>query len=123
MPIVCSLAADAAVGDRESQWRELLSRAVIRRTRAPAGVRIELRALPGVRRERERLVAAERDCCPFMTMSFETTDDQVLVLAIAAPAPRPLRSLSGCLRVSTDDSPGSADCGRDGRVGGVAPGD
>jgi hypothetical protein len=86
MPIVCSLAADAAVGDRESQWRELLSRAVIRRTRAPAGVRIELRALPGVRRELERLVAAERDCCPFMTMSVETTDDQVLVLAVAAPA-------------------------------------
>jgi hypothetical protein len=84
--IACSLAADAA-GDRESQWRELLSRAVIGRAPAPGGVRIELRASPGVRRELERLVAAERDCCPFMTMSVEATDDQVLVLAVAAPPP------------------------------------
>ena len=43
--------------------------------------------MPGVRRELERLVAAERDCCPFMTMSVETTNDQVLVLAVTAPAP------------------------------------
>jgi hypothetical protein len=84
IPIACSLSADA-VEDREAQWRELLSRALIRRVRAPGGVRIELRALPGVRRELERLVAAERDCCPFMTMSVETTDDQVLVLAVTAP--------------------------------------
>jgi hypothetical protein len=85
MPIACSLRADAA-GDRESQWRELLSRAAVRCARASGGARIELRALPGVRRELERLVAAERDCCPFMTMSVETTDDQVLVLAVTAPA-------------------------------------
>ena len=85
MSIACSLRADAA-GDREAQWRDLLSRALIRRARAPAGVRIELRALPGVRGELERLVAAERDCCPFMTMSVEMTADQVLVLCVAAPA-------------------------------------
>jgi len=46
-PIACSLAADAA-GDREAQWRELFARAMIRRASGPAGVRIELRALPGV---------------------------------------------------------------------------
>jgi hypothetical protein len=86
MSIVCSLRADAA-GDREAQWRELLSRAVARRAPAPAGVRIELRPLPGVRRELERLVAAERDCCPFMTMSIETTHDPILVLTVTAPAP------------------------------------
>jgi hypothetical protein len=86
MPIACSLWADAA-RDRESQWCALLARAAVRRARAPGGVRIELRASPGVRPELERLIAAERNCCPFMTMSVETTDDQVLVLAVTAPAP------------------------------------
>jgi hypothetical protein len=85
MPIACSLRADA-VSDREAQWRELLSRALIRRVPAPGGVRIELRALPGVRCELEGLVGAERDCCPFMTMSVDTTDEQILVLAVTAPA-------------------------------------
>ena len=84
MSIACSVRADAAA-DREAQWRELLSRAVIRRAPAPGGVRIELRALPGVRRELDRLVAGERDCCPFMTMSVETTKDHVLVLTVTAP--------------------------------------
>jgi hypothetical protein len=85
LAIACSLRGDAARG-RESQWHELLARAAVRHARAPGRVRIELRALPGVRRELERLVAAERDCCSFMTMSVETTDDQVLVLAVTAPA-------------------------------------
>ena len=85
-PIACSLRADAA-GDREARWRELLARAAVGRAPAPGGVRIELRALPGVRRELERLVAAERDCCPFMTMSVDTTDDHVVVLTVAAPPP------------------------------------
>lgn len=86
VPIACSLPADA-VGHRTSRWRELLSRALIGRTSLPAGVRIELKALPGVRRELERLVAAERDCCPFITMSVETTNQDVFVLAVTAPTP------------------------------------
>jgi hypothetical protein len=48
-------------------------------------MRIELRASPGASRELERLIAAERDCCPFITMSVDTTDEAVLVLAVAAP--------------------------------------
>jgi hypothetical protein len=84
VPIACSLTAGAA-GDRETEWRELLSRALISRAPASGGVRIELRALPGVRRELERLIAAERECCPFLTMSLDTTGPAVLVLAVAAP--------------------------------------
>ena len=45
-------------------------------------MRIELRALPGVREELGRLIAAERDCCPFMTMSVEATDQAILVLTV-----------------------------------------
>jgi hypothetical protein len=81
VPIACSLAASAAQ-DRESQWHALLSRSLIRRVPAPGGMRMDLRALPGVRQELERLIAAERDCCPFMTMSVETTDQAVVVLTV-----------------------------------------
>jgi hypothetical protein len=81
VPIACSLAASAAQ-DRESQWRALLSRSLIRRALAPGGMRIDLRALPGVRQELRRLIAAEQDCCPFMTMSVETTDQAILVLTV-----------------------------------------
>jgi hypothetical protein len=35
-----------------------------------------------LRRELGRLIAAERDCCPFITMSVEATDQAVLVLAV-----------------------------------------
>jgi hypothetical protein len=81
VPIACSLAASAA-HDRERQWHALLSRSLIRRELAPGGMRMDLRALPGVRQELGRLVAAERDCCPFMTMSVETTDQAVIVLTV-----------------------------------------
>jgi hypothetical protein len=79
VPIACSLNADAA-GARESEWRALLSRTLISTACARRGARVELRALPGVRQELERLVAAERDCCPFMTLSVETADEAILVL-------------------------------------------
>jgi len=81
--IACSLTADA-VGDREREWRELLSRALIRRTPASNGVRVELQPLPGVRGELDRLIAAETDCCPFMTMSIETAAAS-LALTVTAP--------------------------------------
>ncbi len=84
VPITCSLTAGAA-GDREREWHELLSRALVSRTPATGGVRVELNALPGLRRELDRLIAAERDCCPFMTISVETTAAK-LVLLVTAPA-------------------------------------
>jgi hypothetical protein len=84
LPIACSLTAEAA-GDRQADWHALLSRALISRTSIRDGVRIELQNLPGVRRELERLVAAEQECCPFMTMSVDKSDRELLVLAITAP--------------------------------------
>ena len=83
LPMACSLTADAA-GDRKADWHALLARALISRTSIRDGVRIELQNLPGVRRELERLVAAERECCPFMTMSVDTADRELL-LTVTAP--------------------------------------
>jgi hypothetical protein len=84
IPIACSLSADA-LGDRETEWQALLSRALISRTSTPGGLRIALRNAPGARHELEHLVAAERECCPFMTMSVDTTDRELLVLTVTAP--------------------------------------
>ena len=83
VPIACSL-TPGAFGDREREWRELLSRALVSRTPAIGGVRAELKALPGVRGELDRLIAAETECCPFLTMSVETTAAG-LALTVTAP--------------------------------------
>jgi hypothetical protein len=83
-PIACSLTAGAA-GDRKADWHALLARALISRTSIRDGVRLELRDSPGVRRELERLVAAERECCSFMTMSVDMADRELLLLAVTAP--------------------------------------
>lgn len=84
MPIACSLTA-GAVRHREREWNNLLSRALISRTPAVGGVRLELQALPGVRVELDRLIAAETECCSFMTMSVETTAAS-LALTVTGPA-------------------------------------
>jgi MerR family copper efflux transcriptional regulator len=81
--ITCSLTAEAS-GDRERDWKELLSRALISRTPAVGGVRVELQSLPDVRGELDRLMAAETECCPFLTMSVETTAAR-LALTVSAP--------------------------------------
>jgi len=83
-PIACSLTAGAE-GDRKADWHALLSRALISRTSIQDGVRVELQNLSGVRRELERLVAAERECCPFMTMSVDMADRELLLLTVTAP--------------------------------------
>ena len=89
MPIACSLTAGAA-RDREREWRELLSRSLIARTTVAHGVRVELQALPGVRGELERLIAAETACCPFMEMSIETTRASLALTVTAPPLAAPI---------------------------------
>ncbi len=88
-PIACSLTA-SAVGDREQEWRELLSRALISRTRTSNGVRVGLQPLPGVCDELDRLIAAETDCCPFITMSIETTAASLALTVTAPPLAAPI---------------------------------
>ncbi len=82
--IACSLGA-AAAAQRGREWRLLLERALVGRSRIADGVRIELEPLPGVREELEHLVVAERACCPFLSIDVVPTD-AVLVLVVTAPA-------------------------------------
>jgi len=91
VPIACSLSA-AANAIRKSEWTALLDRALIGRRRVNGGMRVDLKDLPGVGVELERLLAAERDCCPFLTLSIEKAEAAV---ALTVTAPPPAAALLG----------------------------
>jgi MerR family transcriptional regulator, copper efflux regulator len=83
-PIACSLSSGEA-RERAREWAALLDRAQAVQQPVAGGVRIELRQRDRVAAELERLVAAERACCPFLTMRVETADE-LLALTVTAPA-------------------------------------
>jgi MerR family transcriptional regulator, copper efflux regulator len=83
-PIACSLSSREAQA-RAREWARLLERAQAVRSPVAGGMRIELRRLDGAAAELDRLVAAERACCPFLTLRVEAADE-VLALTITAPA-------------------------------------
>jgi hypothetical protein len=89
MPVACSLTAGAA-RDREREWDDLLSRALICRIPVLGGVRVELQALPVVPAQLDRLIAAETGCCPFLTMSVETTATSLALTVTAPPLATPI---------------------------------
>jgi hypothetical protein len=82
-PIACSLDA----GDQEARKDELdaLARdALLERRDLPNGVRLRLRSAPEVEQRTRRLVAAERQCCPFLGFSLHRTH-HALELEITGP--------------------------------------
>ncbi len=83
-PPACSLSSDDA-RTRQAEWSALLARAALTRAPVAGGMRVVLKPLPGVRSELERLVAAERDCCPFLELAVDRSDAG-LVLTVTAPA-------------------------------------
>jgi hypothetical protein len=91
VPIACSLSA-AANATRKSEWTALLDRALIGRRRVNGGMRVELKDLPYVGVELEGLLAAERDCCRFLTLTIEKAEAAV---ALTVTAPRSAAALLG----------------------------
>jgi hypothetical protein len=84
VPVACQLSG-AAAEQRGREWRLVVSRALISRSAVADGVRIELQRHPGVQEELERLVTAERACCPFVAIDVQATK-AALVLTVTAPA-------------------------------------
>jgi hypothetical protein len=79
-PIACSLSAT----DRPAHAAAI--RALGARGHARVdGTQVRLRDEPGVAAELERIVAVERECCPFFDLQVSREDDD-LVLRIGAPA-------------------------------------
>jgi hypothetical protein len=66
------------------EWHELLRRAQLTRASTSGGLRVELQKQHWVREELERLVAAERVCCPVLGLQVEQTAS-CLVLTVDAP--------------------------------------
>jgi hypothetical protein len=81
--LACSLSAPAAA-ERARRWRALLHRALLYGAPIAGGRRLVFGAAPGAAAELEDLVAGERECCPFLTMTI-TPDGERLVLDVVAP--------------------------------------
>ena len=82
--LACSLGArDAA--ERAERWRRLLDDHGAGHDALPAGRRLTFSDADGVAPELDALVAAERECCPFLTLTVARVGGAV-VLEVAAPA-------------------------------------
>lgn len=81
--LACSLSAAAGAG-RAARWRALLDAHLLSRTATPSGRRLAFPAEPAVTGELDALVAAERDCCPFLDLTVERFDDAV-ILDVSGP--------------------------------------
>jgi MerR family transcriptional regulator, copper efflux regulator len=84
LPIACSLSA----GDRAKRQRELVSlssRVLGAETTAGGGTLIRLRPDGDTEGRLEQIVAAERECCPFLDLSLGE-DSSGLTLLIEGPA-------------------------------------
>ena len=73
-PIACSLnATDLVARQEEMRAVPLL------------GARVQLRFPLAARAELERIVEAESQCCPFLTLDLREGEDDALVLTVDAP--------------------------------------
>jgi hypothetical protein len=79
----CTL-ADAARRERADEWRALLARATVRRSRSPGMIVLDLREDARTRSELIRLLDGERACCPFLEFKLEQIRG-ALRLSIGAP--------------------------------------
>jgi hypothetical protein len=81
--LACSLAAPAAA-ERAARWRSLLDGELLDACPIAGGRRLEFRSEPMVAAELGELVAAERECCPFLTLTVARSGER-LVLDVVAP--------------------------------------
>jgi MerR family copper efflux transcriptional regulator len=81
--LACSLTV-AEGAERAARWRALLDTHLLGRTATTLGQRLAFPCDTAVADELDTLVAAERDCCPFLTLNVERFDD-TLILDITGP--------------------------------------
>ena len=76
--MACSLSAGDA-GARKADWERLLASVAVTRTPVAGGTRIALAPLDGARAELQRLLEAERECCPFLDFELEEGEGTLVV--------------------------------------------
>jgi hypothetical protein len=78
-PIACDMSTASDTPDeRLAEYRELFSRALVRRERGEHRVVVAFRADDGVREQVDSLARREADCCPFADYRVETVGDEVV---------------------------------------------
>jgi MerR family copper efflux transcriptional regulator len=81
--LACSLSA-AEGAKRAVRWRALLNTHLLSSTATTFGQRLAFPSDPEVSGELDALVAAERECCPFLDLTVERFD-HALILDVSAP--------------------------------------
>jgi hypothetical protein len=83
-PIACTL-SPVGMAERKTLIDALAADGLLRRTPTAAGLRLHLRDTPDIEARTRRLIAAEADCCGFLTFDLGREDD-ALVLDVTGPA-------------------------------------
>jgi hypothetical protein len=82
-PIACTL-TPGGYAARTAELAALAARSVRARTQTEHGERLVFMDTPAVERDLRAAIAAEADCCAFLTLELVRTDEG-LVLEIAGP--------------------------------------
>jgi len=83
LPIACSLSA-TDLAQRARELADLREDALVHRTRIPGGARLVFADTPGTAARIRAAVAAEEECCPFLTLRLAHDADR-LVLDVTGP--------------------------------------
>ena len=83
IPLACSLSLDD-LARRRRDIADLTRDALLERAAIPGGLRARFRRDRQTKAALERLVAAERECCPFLDLAIERGADE-LVLVLRGP--------------------------------------
>jgi MerR family transcriptional regulator, copper efflux regulator len=81
--LACSLSA-AEAAERAARWRALLDTRLLSRTTTTSGQRLAFPTDAAAADELDALIAAERDCCPFLGVTVERFDG-ALILDVSVP--------------------------------------
>jgi hypothetical protein len=83
LPIACTLSADGMAA-RMDLIEALAADGLLRRTSTDRGLRVHLRDTPDIERRTRELIAAEANCCAFLTFDLGR-EDEALVLDVSGP--------------------------------------
>jgi hypothetical protein len=89
IPIACTLSA-GQMRDRAAFVDSLVADALIARLEIDGGVRSRFRYSPDVEERARALVAAEADCCAFLSFEVARRDDELWLDVTGAPEARPV---------------------------------
>lgn len=96
--VACSLGATELV-DRQQEWRSVLEDNTLESLKTKSGAKLRLRFTPATLDAVEKLVEAEKDCCPWINWSIVTSDN-VISLEASAETEEGALTLAGMFRAT-----------------------